>query len=473
MSFFEILYQLLKLTGALGLFLYGMKLMSEALQKVAGKNIRNVIIKITSTNTKSVFFGIIITAIIQSSSATTVMLVSFVNAGLINLSESVFLMMGANIGTTLKIWLITLLGVKFNISMLLLPLIGICLPFIFSAKGQKRYWGEFVVGFVLLFLGIDFMMVILPDFHHSTYLTHFIQEYNHQGIGTNLIFVFIGLFITAIVQSSSATITMTIIMSLNNLITYEHAAALVLGENIGTTITANLAAIIANKSAKKTALSHTIFNISGIIWAIPLFSPFLNLIDWMVQKLTNISAYSDTNSIPLALCFFHSFYNIINTLIWFNFTKILLTILNFIIPDKKKKEKFKLKDINTGLLSTSEVSIKIAQTRIVKLGKNGRDLIEFIPQLLIVKDEKDYNNLILKTIKTKDKIDKQSLEIRDFIVSISKNDISEKSSVEIASMFKIIENIENISNLGIQLSNIINDKNERKICHQFLHLMQP
>lgn len=449
--------------GSLGLFLFGMKLMSESLQKVAGGKINAIISAMTSNRFKAVLSGFAVTALIQASSATTVMLVSFVNAGLITLTDSIAVTMGANIGTTIKIWLITLLGLKFSISQILLPIIGLSLPFIFSKNSTKRSWGEFFLGFALLFLGIDFMIQLLPDFQNNETLITFINSLNGKAYLSVILFVVFGLIITMIVQSSSATITLTLILSANGVVSYEMAAAMVLGENIGTTITANFAAIIANTSAKKSAFAHTLFNVFGVIFALLLFYPFLNFIDLIVKSIWNESPFLNIRYIPVALCFVHSLFNIINTLIWINFIPVMEKILNFLIAENKKKEKFKLKNINTGLLSTSELSLNMVKKELADFASKSRKIVNYIPSLLIEKDEIAYNELLTRIKRQKEKSEKKSLEIRGFLVSLSEREISVKASNEISEIYKILDNIELIINVAFQMSKIIEDKNSRKL----------
>jgi phosphate:Na+ symporter len=463
MSAYNILFFILKTLGALGLFLFGMKLMSESLQKVAGIKIRNIVYTMTANRFKAVFSGLIITAIVQSSSASTVMLVSFVNAGLLSLAESLGVMMGANIGTTIKIWFITILGVKFNINILLLPLIGLSLPLLFSKYGIRKSWGEFIMGFSLLFMGIGYLFQMFPENQGNHFILEFLHRYTEYKLLSIFIFVFAGIILTAILQSSSATITITIIMSLNGLLSFELAAAMVLGENIGTTVTANIASIVANDNAKKTALSHTFFNILGVIWALILFTPFLYLIDIVVIKFWGESPFLNNKMIPIALCFFHSAFNIINTLLWIGLVPALVSILNFIIPEKKIKGKYKLKNINTGLVSTSEFSIKLVQNELVEYAKMNIAIFNLIPQLLIEKDEKNYLKLMSKISKRKVQSDKKGKEIINFINSISEGDLSKKGINQINSIIKITDDIESIGDSCLKMVFMIDDKNNQKI----------
>ncbi|NVN94854.1 MAG: Na/Pi cotransporter family protein [Bacteroidetes bacterium] len=463
MNIFDILYQLLRVLGALGLFLFGMKLMSESLQKLAGLRLRNIVKAMIANKYKAIFSGLVITAIIQASSATTVMMVSFVNAGLITLTESIGVMMGANIGTTIKIWFIVGLGLKFNLSLILLPLIGLSLPLLFSKNGLRKSWGEFIMGFSLLFFGIEFLITIIPEIQNNTDLFIFIQHFSNYNFASILLFVLLGMLITFTIQSSSATITFTIIMSLNGLLSYEYAAAMILGENIGTTVTANIAAIIANKSAKKAALAHSLLNITGVIWMLIIFYPFLNLIDWIVVKFGGISPYQNSKYIPIALCFFHTSFNVINTILWIGFIPFMIKILHFIIPDEKKKEKYKLQNINSGLLSTSELSIELAGKELYLLAGMNKVFFEHISSLLMEKEEKKYAKLLQKTEKLKIKIGKRIIGITQFLTSLSQSDFSEKGASQISSFYRIIDNLENTKDYSWLMAELIDNKNKSKI----------
>jgi len=335
----------LTLIGALGFFLYGMKVMSESLQKVAGDKMRDILAKMTSNPVKGVLTGLLITGIIQSSSATTVMVVSFVNAGLLNLIESIGVIMGANIGTTVTAWLISLLGLKINISILSLPLIGIGFPLLFSKKNKTKFWGEFIIGFAMLFMGLDFLKNSVPDINKYPEVLSFLANYTSHGVWSFLLFLGVGTVLTMIIQSSSATMALTLVMCNNGWISFDIAAAMVLGENIGTTITANLAAAVANVSAKRAARAHLMFNVMGVIWVSIFFQFFLKLIALFMLKSGGNSPFEDAHSIPIALSIFHSAFNIVNTLIFIWFTKFIALIVTKMVPQGEESEEFRLQYI--------------------------------------------------------------------------------------------------------------------------------
>ena len=266
-------YDFLKLIGSLGLFLYGMKIMSEGLQKVAGDRLRGILTAMTTNRVTGVLTGVLITALIQSSSATTVMVVSFVNAGLLTLAESISVIMGANIGTTVTAWIISIFGFKVDMAAFALPLLAIALPLIFSGKSNRKSIGEFIFGFSFLFMGLSYLKANAPDLNANPEMLAFVQNYTDMGFFSVLLFLFIGTILTMIVQASAATMAITLIMCANGWISLELGAALVLGENIGTTITANLAALTANSQAKRAALAHFVFNVFGVIWVLIIFHP--------------------------------------------------------------------------------------------------------------------------------------------------------------------------------------------------------
>ncbi|MBO7183418.1 MAG: Na/Pi cotransporter family protein, partial [Bacteroidales bacterium] len=277
--------QILTLLGALGMFLYGMNMMSAGLQKAAGNKLRTILSSMTSNPAKGVLTGLGITAVIQSSSATTVMVVGFVNAGLLTLFQAVGVIMGANIGTTMTAWIISIFGLKMDISVLSIPLMALGFIYSISKKDQHRNIGEFIIGFALLFMGLSFMKESVPDLKSSPEVLSFIQSWTNYGFGSVLIFTLIGTILTLVLQSSSATMALTLVMLSLGWIPFSMAAAMVLGENIGTTITANIAASMANPAAKRAALTHTIFNLFGVIWALSLFTPFTRLIGGIVEAM--------------------------------------------------------------------------------------------------------------------------------------------------------------------------------------------
>ncbi|MGB5429474.1 Na/Pi cotransporter family protein [Eudoraea sp.] len=330
---------ILELIGSLGLFLFGMKVMSDALLRLAGNKMRSILATMTSNRFLGIITGFLITSVIQSSSATTLMVVSFSNASLLTLPEAISVIMGANIGTTITAWLITLLGFKVSMSSIALPLVGFGFLFTFSKKDNTKNWGEFIIGFAILFIGLQFLKDAMPDINENPQILEFLSRYTNAGFWSVLLFLLIGTILTLIIQSSSATMALTLIMTAQGWIPFEMAAAMVLGENIGTTITANIAAIIGNYQAKRTARAHFIFNVLGVIWMLALFYPFLQLISWMVQKLGSASPFVTAAAVPVALSLFHTVFNFLNTFILVWFIKPIARLVEKMVPETITPEK--------------------------------------------------------------------------------------------------------------------------------------
>ncbi|HAT63309.1 MAG TPA: MFS transporter [Flavobacteriaceae bacterium] len=329
----------LQLFGSLGLFLFGMKVMSDALLNLAGDRMRKILATMTSNKYMGIFTGFLITSVIQSSSATTLMVVSFSNASLLTLTEAISVIMGANIGTTITAWLITILGFKVSMSAIALPLVGFGFAFTFSKKPSLKNWGAFIIGFSILFIGLQFLKDAVPDIKSNPEILAFLTSYTDLGFWSILIFLLIGTLLTVIIQSSSATMALTLIMTAQGWISFELAAAMVLGENIGTTITANLAAIVANFQAKRTARAHFLFNIIGVIWVLILFYPFLKLVTWVSEKAGSDSPYLTAAAIPVAISLFHTIFNICNTFLLMWFIKPIAKIVERLVPEKEIVEK--------------------------------------------------------------------------------------------------------------------------------------
>ena len=474
MEFFTTAGKILTLVGSLGLFLYGMKLMSEALQKVAGGRMRQILAAMTNNRIKGALTGFLVTTTIQSSSATTVMVVSFVNAGLLSLIGAVGVIMGANIGTTVTAWIISLLGFKISLSFLSLPLIGISFPFFFSKNSLKKSWGEFIIGFAILFLGLQFLKESVPDINNNAGVLNFLSSFTDLGYISILIFVIIGTILTVIIQSSSATMALTLVMCYNGLIPFELAAAMVLGENIGTTITANIAAFVANVSAKRAARAHLLFNTFGVIWMLIVFHPFLRGIDHFMQHYHSISILStdlsqaDYESIkqeyPIALSIFHTSFNILNTLMLIGFASFIAKIATKMVSeDEEDDEEFRLQYINSGLFSTSELSIMQAKNEISNFGNRIEKMFMFIPALLLEKRPKKYDKFLSRIEKYEQITDNIELEIATYLTRISEDEMTHDSSKKIRAMLKIIDDMESVGDVVYQLSIIIDAANQRKL----------
>ena len=471
--------QIFTLLGALGMFLYGMNLMSSGLQKAAGDRLRGFLSEMTSSPFKGVLTGLGITTVIQSSSATTVMVVSFVNAGLLTLAQAISVIMGANIGTTVTAWLVSWLGFKADISILAVPLMAVGFILSISKKSQRRNISELIVGFSLLFLGLSLMKNSVPDLSSTPEVLSFIKGWQGYGFGSVLIFLVFGTLLTLVLQSSSATMALTLIMLNMGWIRFDMACAMVLGENIGTTITANIAAAVGNSSARRAALAHTVFNLFGVIWALALYPYFLRLIGWITAGIFGIpnpaaegfevvvenSAQSDTQTSALyGLSMLHTLFNTINTLILIWFVPLIEKIVCAVIKDSKKKEEevFRLKYISAGPLATPELAVDQAFDEIIHFAQISKNGLGYAKSALSENDSDKFEELRGKLVKYEEISDRIEYEIAAFLNAVSAGDISTETSVKVKAMYKIIGELESLGDSGETISRILSRKNIHK-----------
>jgi phosphate:Na+ symporter len=452
----EIVYQILKLLGSLGLFLYGMTLMSGALQKVAGEKMRSILAAMTSNSLKRVLTGLFITAIIQSSSATTVMVVSFVNAGLLSLVQSVGVIMGANIGTTVTAWIISMLGFKFDISVLSIPLIGVGFTLMMFKSKKKKSVGELIIGFSLLFLGLTFLKDSVPDLRANPEVFEFLQGWTKYGYGSVLIFVLIGTLLTIIMQSSSATMALTLVMSSYGWIPFEMAAAMVLGENIGTTITANIAAAVANVSARRAALAHLVFNIFGVIWVLAFFRPVLSIVAKITISVFGMDPFVSSEATLYGVSFLHTLFNITNTLLLVGFTNQIVKLVSYVIKTKDTEEVFRLKYIQGGVLSTAELSLSQAKSEITDFAKLAKQEFSYAREAMRLCNSDKFDELYAKIEHYEQITDKVELEIANYLNNVSEGELSEESGRRLQAMYKIISEIESLGDSGYNIARILN-----------------
>ena len=478
-------FDFLKLLGSLGLFLYGMKIMSEGLQKMAGEQLRNILTAMTRNRVMGVLTGILITALIQSSSAASVMVVSFVNAGLLTLAQSIGVIMGANIGTTVTAWMISLFGFgKFSISIISIPLLGIGLPLIFSAKSKRKSLGEFIFGFAFLFLGLDYLKDSMPDLQNNPEVLSFVGKFADLGFLSTLIFLLIGTVLTIIVQSSSATVAITLIMCSRGWIGFESAAAMIMGENIGTTITANLAAFSANISAKRAAFAHLMFNVLGVIWMLFIFKFFIGMVGSIVGSIGSVNpaemskfvsglspndfslittspaselsadlvakqniyhAYEASTSYGLSL--FHTMFNITNVLIMVWFVNTYEKICKFVITSKgeDEDEEFQLQFITTGMLSTAELSILQAEKEMEVYARRTRKMFKLVQKLAFTTDEVKFVKLYSRIEKYEGISDRMEIEIGSYLNKVAEGRLSNQSKERIRSILRGVTEIESIA----------------------------
>ena len=451
-------YDFLKLIGSLGLFLYGMKIMSEGLQKVAGDRLRSILTAMTTNRVTGVLTGVLITALIQSSSATTVMVVSFVNAGLLTLAESISVIMGANIGTTVTAWIISIFGFKVDMAAFALPLLAIALPLIFSGKSNRKSIGEFIFGFSFLFMGLSYLKANAPDLNANPEMLAFVQNYTDMGFVSILLFLFIGTILTMIVQASAATMAITLIMCANGWISLELGAALVLGENIGTTITANLAALTANTQAKRAALAHFVFNVFGVIWVLIIFHPFMQLVNWVVDT------FFQTNNPEVAISYklsaFHSIFNICNVCLLIWGVKLIERTVCALIRPKEEDEEPRLRFITGGMLSTAELSILQARKEIHLFAERTHRMFGMVQDLLHTDKDDDFNKLFSRVEKYENISDNMELEIANYLNQVSEGRLSSESKLQIRAMLREVTEIESIGDSCYNLARTINRKRQ-------------
>ena len=495
----------LGLLGAVGLFLYGMKVMSEGLQKAAGDRLRNILGAMTRNRFTGTVTGFFITALIQSSSASTVMVVSFVNAGLMTLAQSMAVIMGANVGTTFTAWVIALFGFKVDISAFALPLIGLAVPLLFSSKGRTKSIGEFTIGFAFLFMGLDMISKYVPDLQSNPEMFAFLQRYASMGFGSVLIFSLVGMVVTMIIQSSAAMFAITLIMCSKGWITFDLACALVLGSNIGTTITPLLASMSGNVAAKRTAMGHLLFNFLGTLWTLAVFYPFVELNSWITQEigqgnpdahysyLTNLKAtdpdiYNQVFaggvptadgdvlhhrtmisqmqvSVSFGLSMFHTVFNLINLSIMIWLTKVYVKIVEFLVPAKHHgDDEFQLKFISGGILSASELNISQAEKEMYVFAERVGRMLPMAKELVHTKSGSDEFNKIYSRLEKYEEIsDRMELEIANYLNRCAEGRLSNESKRRLAAMLSIDSEIESIADCMLGVGKILLRKQQSNV----------
>ncbi|HUN19671.1 MAG TPA: Na/Pi cotransporter family protein [Muribaculaceae bacterium] len=481
------------LIGSVGLFLYGMKVMSEGLQKAAGDRLRNILSAMTRNRFTGTITGFAITALIQSSSASTVMVVSFVNAGLMTLAQSMAVIFGANVGTTFTAWVIALFGFKVNISAFVLPLIGLAVPLLFSKKGRTKSIGEFLVGFSFLFMGLDMISLYVPDLQSNPEMFAFLKEYATMGISSILIFLAVGIVLTMVIQSSAATFAITLIMCTKGWITFDLACAMVLGSNIGTTITPILASMSGNVAAKRTAMGHLLFNLLGTVWCICIFIPFCDFNAWLTDTIgagnpnalynfVNGLEQSDPelynhlfdNSLPaghevmakiatmqlsvsFGLSIFHTVFNLVNLSIMIWLTNVYVKVVERLIPAKHKEdEEFALKYISGGLLSSAELNIAQAEKEMAVYAERVGRMLDMAQTLVHTKERsEEFDKLYSRLDKYEDISDRMEIEIANFLNLTAEGRLSNQSKLHVAAMLNIVSEIESIADACLGVGKIL------------------
>ena len=464
-------WTVINIAGALAFFIFGMKMMSEGIQRAAGSQMRNILRKMTKNRYLGVFTGFLITALVQSSSATTVMTVSFVNAGILSLVESAGVMMGANIGTTVTGWIIAILGFKVKLSAYSIPLFAIGVPLMFSKTGKRKYWGEFLIGFAILFLGLSYLKGAVPDLGGEALA--FVEGWAQYGIFSRILFVMVGALVTVIVQSSSAAMAITLTLVYAGWLPLEVAAAMVLGENIGTTITAELASLIGNTPAKRSARIHSLFNIIGVCWMVFLLPYFIDFLTTFVENFSNIfesnakiktKDLSQTQTMnTYILAAFHTTFNILNVALLIGFVPWLIRMSIKTVPEKQGEESMDtLKFINSAN-RTPELATVELQKEVARYGDITTRMLGFSKELLNTTEEKERKALISKLKKYEDITDKFENEITEYITNLSDKEMTHKTSIRLRSFFNICNDMERVGDIFYQFAMTMESKADRKI----------
>lgn len=490
---------LLTLIGSIGLFLYGMKLMSEGLQKAAGDRLRNILAWMTNNRFVGALTGILVTALIQSSSATTVMIVSFVNAGLLSLGQSMAVIMGANVGTTATAWILYLGGYKVNLAAASIPLIAFTIPMLFSKKNSWKSWGEVILGFSFLFMGLDLLNHSVPDLRSNPELFAAIQNYADMGFLSVLLFAVIGMVVTIIVQSSSVTFAIVLVICSKGWISFDMAAALVLGSNIGTCVTPLIAAISGNIWAKRAAMGHLMFNVLGSIWVLALYYPFMKLVVWLSTMgqgdPTALLSFVDSTDpaiinalndgtldltdpanqqlattfaanqayVSFGLSIFHTLFNTINICVMIWFTGLYVKIVTKLIPSKPEEEENEshLTFITTGLLSTSELSILQARKEIQLYGERAQRMFGLVRDLFHEEDDKEFTSKFSRIQKYENISDRMEVEIANYLTKVSAGRLSDESKHQVQMKLRVISEIESVADSCYNLARTLQRRKQQ------------
>ncbi len=491
---------LLCLLGSVAMFLYGMKVMSEGLQKAAGDRLRNILSAMTRNRFTGMLTGIVITALIQSSSASTVMVVSFVNAGLMTLGQSMAVIFGANVGTTFTAWIIALFGFKVDTSAFILPLIACAVPLLFASASRKKSIGEFMIGFALMFMGLDLISDYVPDLQSNPEMFAFLERYASMGVASVLLFVLVGIILTAIIQSSAATFAIVLIMCTKGWISFDLACAVILGSNIGTTVTPLLASMSGNVAAKRTAMGHLLFNLFGIVWTLAVFYPFVRLnvhiTEWLGQGnpnsiftfVNNLEANDPAlynsifdNSLPaghpvlakiaqmqfsvsFGLSMFHTVFNLVNVVIMIWLTGFYVKVVEKLVPAKHTgDEEFQLKFISGGLMSASELNIAQAEKEIVVFAQRVQRMIAMSQNIVHNSTGNEFTKQFSRIEKYEEISDRMEIEIANYLNRCSEGRLSNEGKHRIAAMLRIVSEIESIADCCYGVAKILIRKQESHV----------
>lgn len=451
-----------KLVGCLAMLMYGMKIMSDSLQKMAGSQLRHVLGTMTRNRVTGLLTGAFVTASVQSSTATTVMTVSFVNAGLLTLAQAISVIMGANIGTTCTAWIMSA-GFAFNITDMVWPALFIAI--ILSYTKTKKSLGEFLFGLSFMFLGLGTLKAnaVDMDLGHNEAVLSFFESTGNWGYGTYLLFLLIGGILTMCVQSSAAVMAITMILCSSGALGIYPGIALVMGENIGTTVTSNLAALSANPQARRAALAHMLFNVFGVCWILIIFTHFIDAVCMMVGYDPH-STSANPAILSVVLAAFHTSFNVCNVLILIWFIKPIEKLVCKIIPNKTEadEEDSRLQFISAGLMQTPELSVYEAQKEIASFGLRVQKMFSLVKELIGIKDEKEFVKLYSRIEKYENITDDLEIEIANYLDQVSDAHLSDDTKAKIRAMLRQIAELESIGDSCFNLARTMNRKNAGK-----------
>lgn len=450
--------------GALSFFVYGMKMMSDGIQRAAGAQLRNILRTMTKNRFLGVFTGFLTTGVLQSSSATTVMTVSFVNAGLLTLVESAGIMMGANIGTTITGWIVSILGFKIQLSLYSIPLFALGVPMLFTNKGNIKYWGEFIIGFAILFLGLSYLKDAVPDISSNSYIFENLQHFTEWGFASRLLFVFIGAIIAVLVQSSSAAMAITLTICTQGWLPFEIGAALILGENIGTTITAEIASWVGNTSARRAARIHSLFNIIGVTWMVILIPVVLPILASFVEHFMGYNnPYTSPEDMPVGLSAFHTAFNLVNVIVMLGFVKWLVKVATMTVKTKNEKVKTKqpLKFITTAS-RTPELALVELQKEVAYFGSTVAKMSSFARIALNSTESHEQYQMLIKIKEYEQQTDQMEKAITQYITKLASQEVTTATSLKLRSYLNICNDLERIGDIYYQIAKTIDQKIETK-----------
>lgn len=457
----DLIINIFSLVGSLALFLYGMKTMSEGLEKFAGDRLRSVLAAMTKNRVMGVLTGIFITALIQSSSATTVMVVSFVNAGLMTLGQSIGVIMGANIGTTVTAWIISIVGFKVNIAAFAIPMLAIGMPLIFSGKSNRKSIGEFVFGFSFLFMGLSFLQDAATAMNIGDIVASMLANVPQDSFLTILLFVVVGAVVTMIVQASAATMAITLMLFGMNIpgFGFEQAAALAMGQNIGTTITAFMASMTANTQARRAALAHMFFNVFGVVIVLLVFYPACNVVSWFVDNV--MGGGNDLYKLST----FHTAFNIVNTLLLIGFVHQIEMFVCKVLPEKHTDEPEKLQFITAGLLSTAELSILQARKEIALFGHRLQKQLNYLMSMHEIDKEEDFKQKFDKVKRYENVTDNMEYEIAHYLQKVSEGRLSDDAKRQVQRMLREVDDMESIGDCAFNVARVLDRKRQLRKEH--------